>query len=89
MKKRTHHNRQPQQATTTDRRPGIISPAGRKTIAAGSVLVILGYVVLTRVDPAGQNWAGTLAPFLILGGYLGIGLGIMLPGSPPVEEHQS
>lgn len=37
-------------------------------------------------DPMGQNWASNLSPFLILGGYALIGLGIVLkdPATPPV-----
>jgi hypothetical protein len=66
-----------------------ISETGQKVIAAGVVVLIIGYLVLTRTDPAGQNWASVLSPFLILGGYLMIGVGILFPSvraeSPVVQ----
>ena len=56
-----------------------ISVRGKKVIRCGVALIALGFVVLTRVDPRGRNWAGTLSPFLILGGYAVVGLGIYVP----------
>ena len=47
---------------------GGISSRGKRVIAAGIATTILGFLVLTKVDPLGQNWAGTLSPILILGG---------------------
>ncbi|MBI2069397.1 MAG: hypothetical protein HYT79_02245 [Elusimicrobia bacterium] len=44
-----------------------------KIIAGGILTVAAGFIVLSRADPAGQNWASHLAPFLILGGYAAIG----------------
>jgi hypothetical protein len=59
--------------------PKGISRTGKKIIGAGIVVLIAGYFVLTKTDPAGQNWASTVAPFLILGGYALIGIGIVAP----------
>ena len=56
-----------------------ISKRGKKIIFAGIVVLIVGYFVLTKTDPAGQNFASNLSPFLILGGYLLIGIGIIVP----------
>jgi hypothetical protein len=42
-------------------------------------LIALGFIVLSRVDPRGRNWAGTLSPFLILGGYAVVACGIYVP----------
>lgn len=56
-----------------------ISKRGWKTIFLGAGIAAAGYVVLSFTDPAGQNWASNLCPFLILGGYACIGVGIILP----------
>ena len=56
-----------------------ISKVGRKVICAGCLVLIAGYFILTKTDPAGQNWASVLSPFLILGGYTLIGIGIIVP----------
>lgn len=37
----------------------------------------IGYFVLSLTDPMGQNWASNVSPFLILGGYAIIGIGIV------------
>lgn len=64
--------------------PGL-SPAGKKLSVAGIALVVIGFVVLSRADALARNWAGQLAPFLILGGYAALGLGLFLPApEPPV-----
>ncbi len=54
-----------------------ISPAGWKVIAAGAGTAAAGFFILTFTDPAGQNWASNLSPFLILGGYGIIAAGIL------------
>lgn len=59
--------------------PPILSRRGKKVIFSGIGVAVLGYIVLTFTDPAGQNWASVLSPFLILGGYIAIGIGILLP----------
>ena len=58
---------------------GAISILGRKMILVGVAILVCGFILLTRTDPAGQNWASILSPFLILGGYLIIGIGIITP----------
>ena len=50
---------------------------------AGGAVVLLGFAVLSRADALGRNWAASLAPFLILGGYAAIGAGLFLPPPPP------
>jgi hypothetical protein len=75
-KNKTNVNRtllQPQKKTIG------ISRGGIRIIIAGIAVVTLGYLVLSRTDPAGQNWASTLSPFLLLGGYALIGIGIASP----------
>ncbi|HVA66203.1 MAG TPA: hypothetical protein VNK24_04685 [Elusimicrobiota bacterium] len=56
-----------------------ISAAGKKVIALGIGVLALGFFVLTLTDRMGRNWASDAAPFLILGGYAIIGLGIFCP----------
>ena len=59
-----------------------VSKRGWKVIGLGAGIVAAGFFVLSLTDPGGQNWASNLSPFLILGGYAIIGIGIVLPDSP-------
>lgn len=59
-----------------------LSKRGKKVIGAGIALLVVGFIVLSLTDSAGQNWASTLSPFLILGAYAVIGVGIVLPDRP-------
>ena len=80
-----------------EQKPGVplkdkgISSAGWKVIAAGLAVLVAGFIVLTRTDPAGQNWASVLSPFLIVGGYVIIGVGIVFPekGEETPQEQQT
>ncbi len=63
-------------------RPPIISKSGWKVIGTGVGIAVLGYIVLCFTDPRGQNFASQLSPFLILGGYLTIGAGILVRDRP-------
>jgi len=56
-----------------------ISKTGRKIIIAGIILLIFGFFILTKTDPEGQNWASVISPFLIVGAYIIIGIGIIFP----------
>lgn len=56
-----------------------ITPLGLKVIAGGVAIIALGFLVLSRADAMGGNWAAHLSPFLILGGYVVVGLGIFAP----------
>ncbi len=60
-----------------------LSSFGKKVIAGGSGVVIVGFWVLSLTDPLGRNWASTLSPFLILGGYVLIAVGILHSETPP------
>jgi hypothetical protein len=66
-------------ATPKNQAPAGISKLGRKVIFSGIAVLILGFIVLTKTDPSGQNLASMVSPFLILGGYLIIGIGIFVP----------
>ena len=63
--------------------PPPITKRGKRVIAAGIGLVVIGFWVLTYTDPAGQNWASTLSPFLLIAGYALVGIGIVVPEAQP------
>jgi hypothetical protein len=65
----------------------LVSKRGWKVILGGIGTLGIGYSVLSLADPLGQNWASKVSPFLILGGYAIIGLGIVTkdPSSHPTE----
>ena len=63
-----------------------ISSTGKKTIAGGVLLAAVGFLVLTRADSMGRNWAASLSPFLILGGYALMGWGIFRDDAPPAAK---
>ena len=56
-----------------------ISSRGWKVIALGIGVLILGFYLLTLTDPSVRNWASRLCPFVILGGYALIAVGIVTP----------
>ena len=56
-----------------------IAALGWRLIALGASCAVLGFIVLTRVDRMGRNWAADVSPLLILGGYALIGLGLFVP----------
>ncbi len=47
-------------------------------IGGGIGLLVIGYSVLSFADAKAQNLPGLLSPFLILGGYAAIGVGLFL-----------
>lgn len=60
-----------------------LSVRGKKLSVAAFVLIVLGFVILSRADALARNWAGQLAPFLLLGGYGLLGVALFLPSDPP------
>ena len=63
-----------------------LSTTGKKTIAGGVILAALGFLVLSRADSMGRNWAASLSPFLILGGYGVMGWGIFRDDPSPAAS---
>jgi len=61
-----------------------VQPAAgkRKTglyIIGGAIAaLILGYFVLTKVNADASNWAGVVAPIMIIGGYITVAVGILV-----------
>jgi hypothetical protein len=49
-----------------------------KCIGAGILALVIGYAVLSFADSKAQNIPGKLSPFLILGGYALIGIGLFV-----------
>ncbi len=56
----------------------LFSKRGLRVILGGLSVVVIGFIVLSFTDPAGQNWASIASPFLLVGGYAMIGVGITL-----------
>jgi len=56
-----------------------ISKSGKKLIIAGICILVLGFFILSKTDPEGQNWASIVSPFFIIGAYVIIGFGIIIP----------
>ncbi|HOW28715.1 MAG TPA: hypothetical protein PK876_09485 [Elusimicrobiota bacterium] len=90
MSKKNKHPQKPQAGKPELTAPSgpLISKRGKITIGIGVLVVAVGFYVLSLTDPAGQNWASHLCPFMILGGYAIIGIGIILPDPEPVVENQ-
>ena len=48
-------------------------------IVGGAIaLLVLGYFVLTKVNADASNWAGAVAPIMIIGGYITVAIGILV-----------
>ncbi len=48
-------------------------------IILGALAVLaLGYFILTKVNADASNWAGAVAPILIIGGYITVAVGILV-----------
>jgi len=61
-----------------------LPPRGRLLALAGGIAAFLGLFVLSFADPLGADWASRLCPFLVLGGYLVLFLGLLrLPPRRP------
>ncbi len=52
--------------------------AGLYIIGIAIAMLVLGYYVLTKVNPDASNWAGAVAPVLIIGGYITVAIGILV-----------
>src|SRR5580698_1347360 len=55
-----------------------LSKRGKKCVLAGICVVVVGFCVLAYTDPAGQNWASSVSPFLLVAGYIVIGVGAVV-----------
>ncbi|MEK6544694.1 MAG: hypothetical protein AABZ44_09705 [Elusimicrobiota bacterium] len=75
MKKDKNKNKAP--LSLQPSRP-LLSALQWQGLVAGALIVIAGFVVLSNADAAAANWAGKLAPFLIIGGYGVVALSLWL-----------
>lgn len=69
-------------------RAPLLSRIGKRIVLSGIASVVLGFILLTFTDPAGQNWASILSPLFLVGGYTAIGVGLVVKdpsaeSSPP------
>lgn len=67
----------------------LLSPRGKKLIVAGALVVIAGFFILSKTDPAGQNWASVVSPLLLVLGYVLIGFGLVRPARESTEKPSS
>lgn len=51
---------------------------GLYIIGIAILILIAGYYTLTKVNADASNWAGVVAPILIIGGYIAIAIGILV-----------
>lgn len=51
---------------------------GLYIIAGAAAMLVLGYFVLTKVNADASNWAGAVAPIMIIGGYIAVAVGILV-----------
>ena len=73
--KHKHHQQKMGQAPAISHE--MVSKRGKIVIAVGIGLVVIGFLVLTKTNPQGDNWASILSPFLLIGGYITIAIGII------------
>jgi undecaprenyl pyrophosphate phosphatase UppP len=52
--------------------------SGLYVIAAAIAVLVIGYFILTKVNADASNWAGAVAPILIIGGYIMVAVGILV-----------
>jgi len=81
-KNKAHKEIRPQQPAAIE----ALSSRGKKVIGTGVGTLVLGFIVLCFTDPMGRNWASLISPFLIVGGYVLVGIGIFLPENLPTSE---
>jgi len=55
----------------------MLSKRGKTIIFVGIGILILGYIILTKTNPQGDNWASIISPFLLVGGYITVAIGII------------
>ena len=60
-----------------------LSSRGKLLAGAGGALVVAGFVLLSFADAPGRNLPALVSPFLLIGGYAAIGVGLFLPPAPP------
>ncbi len=51
---------------------------GLYIVGAAIAVLVIGYLILTKVNADASNWAGAAAPILIIGGYITMAAGILV-----------
>jgi hypothetical protein len=54
----------------------IINWKSLKLVGIGIALLILGFIVLSKVDRMASNWAGYISPLLLVSGWVLIAIGL-------------
>jgi hypothetical protein len=57
----------------------------KMVFTVGLVSIAVGFMMIRFVDPYGQNWAGIVSPFLIIGGYVSIVIALLLKAENTTE----
>jgi hypothetical protein len=60
--------------------------AKKVIFTVGLVSIAVGFMMIRFVDPYGQNWAGIISPFLIIGGYVSIVIALLLKSENTVDN---
>jgi hypothetical protein len=76
-KKDRKHNLKPVLSSSLPEPPPL-SKKGWKIFLGGIIFVITGFFVLSLTDSRGQNWASTASPFILVGGYALIAVGLIV-----------
>lgn len=50
-----------------------------KIIFSAIIPIMIGYILLTKADPAGENFYSVITPFFLIGGHILIIWGILCP----------
>lgn len=51
---------------------------GLYIIGAALAVLVIGYFILSKVNADASNWAGAVAPIMIIGGYILVAVGILV-----------
>lgn len=66
-----------------------LSRRSRHGLILGVILLLIGFSVLSLADARAQNWAGHLAPLILVLGYTVIGVSLVLKDPPSTLPPQS
>ncbi|MCD5390866.1 hypothetical protein LR007_03280 [candidate division NPL-UPA2 bacterium] len=47
---------------------------------SGLVMLAVGFIVLSQINPRGDNWASILSPILIISSYIIIAISLLVKG---------
>lgn len=65
-------------AEDTKKEQKVKKKTGLYIVGAAILVLVIGYLILTKVNADASNWAGAAAPVLIIGGYITMAAGILV-----------